>query len=83
MRSVDSLIESLALRSYLVDPAATDADLMELGKRQLASDLRQDHRAGRIAENHRLMTGVTVTLEKVYEPAPMMAGAVMSPAPGK
>lgn len=85
-RSHKMLFESIAARSYLVDPAGTDADLMEMGKHHLATSLRHDHRMGRIAEHHLNMTGNRVVVERVDSVlAPpkkqdMMAGAVMSPS---
>lgn len=82
MRSNRQLLVSLAERSYLVDPEGTDADLMEMGQRELASDLRQDHKMGRIAANHAAMTGRRVVVERVEEKRGqmMIGGAVLTPS---
>lgn len=92
MRSFKDLLKAMAERSYLVDPNATDADLCEMGQQELASDLRHDHRMGRIAEHHETMTGRRVVVERLPLDAeeasknptpPMMAGALMSPSSSK
>lgn len=81
MRSRKQLLGALAERSYLVDPEGTDADLLEMGERDLATELRHDHKMGRIAEHHAAMTGRRVVVEKVEEKrGQMMAGAVLTPS---
>lgn len=82
MRSRKDLLTAIAERSYLVDPEATDADLIEMGQQELASNLRHDHKMGRIAEHHANMTGRRVVVERL-DAAPgttMVAGAILSPS---
>lgn len=80
-RTEYELLKELAYRSYLVDPLATDADLIEMGHTELATSLRHDHRMGRIAEHHANMTNKRVVVENI-SPV-MMAGALVSPTTKK
>jgi len=85
MRSNRDLFRTIVERSYLVDPKGTDADLREMGRTELASELQHDHRMGRIAEHHANMTGKRVIVERIpaertASSRPTMAGAVMSPS---
>lgn len=78
MRSRKEIFQAIVERAYLVDPDGTDADLMQMGEQELASNLRHDHRMGRIAEHHAAMTGRRVVVERVDEKrGNIMAGGLM------
>lgn len=50
-------------RSYLVDPKATERELIARGRSHVATYLSHDYRMGRLAENYGHLTGMRVVVE--------------------
>lgn len=67
-------------RSFLVDPTATELDLRQQGRGDVATMMMHDYRAGRLAENYAHMTGKVVSVTRA---SATMAGAVIDTAAPK
>lgn len=63
-------------RSYLVDPAATERELIEAGLAYRIHQLKIDYAAGRLQENFATLTGKRVVVESI---GVTCAGGVLKP----
>ena len=70
---------NIIIRSYLVDPEATERDLLATGNAALACQLKADYQVGRLQDNFETLTGKKVEVH-VIPKTQTVGGAVMSPS---